>query len=108
MTGLALNQEKNTEGADTKILLDVPVQFQFNFFRFIKPEVDLGISQTVFAGIAQQGRIRNDGQTTLGWEIILNLKVNLSFHNNYDSRPPISGGRKFDYGYNFGVGYTFN
>lgn len=108
MTGLAINQEKNTENPETKILVDVPVQLQFNVFHFLKPKIDLSISQTVFFGIAQDGRIRNDGQTTLGWEIILNLKLNLSFYNNYDSRPPTTNGRKFDYGYDIGVGYTFN
>jgi hypothetical protein len=108
MTGLVINQETNTEGGGPKVLVDIPVQLQFNVFSFVKPKIDLGISQTLYFGLDQEGRIRNDGQTTLGYEIITNLKINLSFYNNYDSKPPTATGRTFDYGYDIAIGFTFN
>jgi hypothetical protein len=108
MSGLVLNQEKSTAGTPSKTLTEFYAQVQFNFFKFSNPALDLNFRQTLFIGMAQNGRVRNDGQTTLNWEIIDDLKLNVSIYNNYDSHPPVSNSRKFDYGYVFGLSYTFN
>lgn len=108
MSGFVLNQEKSTAGTSSKTLAELFGQVQFNFFKFSKPAVDLNFRQTFFAGLGQGGRVRNDGQTTLSWEIVDDLKLNISLYNNYDSHPPVADSRKFDYGYVFGVSYTFN
>ena len=105
--GLVLNQERNTENESSGILTELFGQFEFNFFRFTKPEVDFVMTQTFYYGLTQSGRFRNDGQTVLNWEIIKDLKLNLTFYNNYDSRPPVADSRKFDFGIVFGLNYSF-
>jgi Protein of unknown function, DUF481 len=106
--GYVLNREKGIEAGKVKTLSELFTQLQFNFFRFSKPALDLNLRQTLYIGLAQNGRIRNDGQSILSWEIIDDLKIQISFYNNYDSDPPVTSNRKLDYGYVFGINYSFN
>lgn len=106
-SGLVFNQEKSTEGETSNTLTEIFGQLQFNLFRFQKPEINLEMSQSFFYSLSQSGRFRNDGGTNLNWEIIDDLKLKLEFYNNYDSRPPVEGNRKLDYGIVFGINYSF-
>jgi len=65
------------------------------------------MAQTFYYSLSQKGRFRNDGETNLNWEIIDDLDLNLGFYNNYDSKPPVKGNRKLDFGIVFGVNYSF-
>ncbi len=105
--GMVLNQELSTENESSGLLSEAFVQVQFNFFRFTKPEIDIDLYQSVFFGIAQQGRIRNDGELDINWELIDDLKLNLGFYTNYDNQPPVTTNRKFDYGIVVGLTYSF-
>ena len=106
-TGLAINQELSTEMESSGTLSEVFGQLQFNLFRFTKPEIDVNLYQSIFFGLTQKGRIRNDGELDLNWEIIDDLKLNLGFYTNYDNQPPVSTNRSFDYGMVIGLNYTF-
>jgi len=106
-SGLVFNQEKSTEGNTTGTLTEIFGQVQFNFFKFTKPEINLDMAQTFYYNLSQNGRFRNDGETNLNWEIIDDLDLSLGFYNNYDSKPPVAGSRKLDFGIVFGVNYSF-
>jgi hypothetical protein len=106
--GYVLNREKGIEVRNAKTLSELFTQLQFNFFRFSKPALDLNLRQTLYIGLAQNGRIRNDGQSILSWEIIDDLKLQVSLYNSYDSDPPVTSNRKLDYGYVFGINFSFN
>jgi len=105
--GFVFNQEKSTDNFTTGTLTELFGQIEFNFFRFSSPEISFDISQTYYYSLSQNGRFRSDGLANLSWEIIDDLKLNLGFYNNYDSKPPVAGSAKFDFGVNFGVGYSF-
>lgn len=107
ISGVVLNQEKNTENVSSGTLAELFAQLQFNFFRFTKPEINFAMSQAFYYSLSQNGRFRNDGETDLDWELIKDLKLNFTFYNNYDSQPPLAESRKFDFGIVFGVNYTF-
>jgi hypothetical protein len=106
-TGFVFNQEKNVEGVTTGTLTEIFGQLQFNFFRFTKPEIDINMAETFYYSLSQSGRFRNDGETSINWEMIEDLKLSLGFYNNYDSRPPTEDSRKFDFGVTFGLSYSF-
>lgn len=105
--GLAFNQETNTEYETSGTLVEVYMQFEFNFFRFFKPKLSLTLAQTVYYNLSQLGRFRNDGTVNLSYEAIKDLKFTLSFYNNYDSKPPVEGSQTFDYGVTYGITYKF-
>jgi len=105
--GVVFNQERSTENVNSGTLTELFAQLEFNFFRYTKPKVDFTIAQAMFFSLSQAGRIRNDGEANLNWEIIKDLRLNLSFYNNYDSKPPNVGGTKFDFGWVFGLSFVF-
>ena len=105
--GLVLNQEKSVEGNFSGTLAELFGQFQFNFFRFTKPEIHFDLTESFYYGLSESGRFRNDLETNLKWEIIEDLDLSLNFYSNYDGRPPGEEGKKFDFGVTFGVSYSF-
>jgi len=106
-TGFVLNQEKSVENVSSGTLAEMSAQIEFNFFRFTKPQVNFVLAESFFYSLSQSGRIRNDGEADLYWEIIKDLKLDLTFYSNYDSKPPGSESKKTDYGIVFGLNYSF-
>ena len=106
-TGFVFNQEKNIEGENSGILTELFGQLAFNFFRFEHPEINLLLGQTFFYSLSQSGRVRNDGSMKVTWEIFNDFNLSLELYNNFDSKPPDEGNRKFDYGITFGINYKF-
>jgi hypothetical protein len=106
-TGIAINQEESTDDIKSGTLTEVFGQLQFNLFRFTVPKINLNIAQSFYYSLSQAGRVRNDGQTDLSWELVSDFKLNLGFYNNYDSKPPASAASTFDFGIIFGLSYEF-
>jgi len=105
--GLVINQELSVENVKSGNLTEFFSQLQFNLFRFTKPEINIDFSETVFFGITEKGRIRNDGELDINWEMIDDLNLSLGFYTNFDNQPPGKGSITFDYGLVFGVNYKF-
>lgn len=106
-SGLVFNQEKSTENVTSGTLTELFGQLEFNFFKFTTPEINFDIAQTYYYNLSQSGRFRYDGEANANWEIINDLKLNLGFYNNYDSKPPVEGSNHFDFGVTFGFNYSF-
>jgi Protein of unknown function, DUF481 len=106
-TGISFSQEKSTEGVQSGLQLDIPVAFQFNFYQFHHPDIQISSTQTVYFGISQQGRIRYDGTTNFSWQLIRYFYLTISPYNNFDSNPPAGNGSHFDYGIVMGLSYKF-
>jgi hypothetical protein len=106
--GMVLNQEKNTENTTSGTLTELFGQLEFNFFRFTKPELSFSIGETFYYSLTQQGRVRNDAQLTLSWEIIKDIDLTISTYTNFDNQPPLAESSTFDMGVVFGIAFTFN
>jgi len=102
-----INQELSVENVKSGNLTEFFSQLQFNLFRFTKPEINIDFSETVFFGITEKGRIRNDGELDINWEMIDDLNLSLGFYTNFDNQPPGKGSITFDYGLVFGVNFKF-
>ncbi len=105
--GIVTNQEINIEDVRTTNLYEVPVILDFTFFKLNKPKINFTSNQTLFIGLTQGGRYRNDGETRINWEIVNNIDLGVNFYNNFDNQPPIPMGSNFDYGLVFNLGYRF-
>jgi len=106
-TGLVLNQEKNIENVSTGTLTELFGQLEFNFFRFTKPEVHFIFEESFYYGLTQAGRIRNDADVTLIWEIFKDFDLNISVYTNFDNQPPGGEGKTTDFGATLGLSFTF-
>ena len=106
-SGMVLNQEKNNEDSLSGTLVELFCQFEFNFFKFTKPEISFNITESFYYSLSQAGRFRNDAQANLNWEIVKDLKLTISAYYNYDKQPPSAESRKFDLGTILTIGYKF-
>jgi Protein of unknown function, DUF481 len=106
-TGISFSQEKSTEGVQSGLLLEVPVMFQFNFYQFQHPDIQISSTQTVYFSLSQSGRIRFDGTTNFSWQLIRYFYLNISPYANFDNQPPAGSGSTFDYGIVLGLSYKF-
>jgi Protein of unknown function, DUF481 len=107
ITGMSYSQEKSTEGVSSGLLLEIPVVFQFNFYKFRHPDIQISSNQTVYFSITQGGRVRYDASTTFSWQLIRYFYLNLSPYSNFDNKPPAGSSSTFDYGIVFGLSYKF-
>jgi hypothetical protein len=108
ISGIVFSQEKSIEGETKPTQVDVPFYFDFSFFRFSKPDMTVNIKESLFIGLTQKGRIRQDGQFTLSWKLIQDFYINLQFYHNFDNQPPGQNSEKLDYGVVFGLTYKFS
>jgi hypothetical protein len=106
-TGMTFSQEKSIEGVSSGLLFEIPVMFQFNYYQFRHPDIQISSTQTVYFGISQHGRVRYDGSTNFSWQLIRYFYLNLSPYTNFDSHPPAGSSSNFDYGIVFGLSYKF-
>ncbi|MDF2191464.1 DUF481 domain-containing protein [Paraflavitalea sp. CAU 1676] len=105
--GGVVNQEVSTDDVKSGTLVELFGQFEFNFFRFTKPEISISLAESVYYSLSQSGRVRNDAQLTISWEIIKDLDLSLSAYTNFDSQPQTAESKKFDFGTVFSIGYSF-
>jgi hypothetical protein len=106
-TGVTFSQEKSIEGASSGLLFEIPVMFQFNFYQFEHPDIQISSTQTIYFGISQDGRVRYDGSTNFSWQLIRYFYLNISPYTNFDSHPPAGSTSNFDFGIVFGLSYKF-
>lgn len=106
-TGITFSQEKSIEGVSSGLQYEIPIMFQFNFYQFRNPDIQISSTQTVYFALAQDGRIRYDGSTNFSWQLIRYFYLNLSPYTNFDSHPPAGSNSNFDYGIVFGLSYKF-
>ena len=107
ITGMTFSTEKSTEGVSSSLLYEVPVMFQFNFYQFRHPDIQISSSQSMYISLSQPGRIRYDGNTNFSWQLIRYFYLNISPYMNYDSKPPAGSNSTFDYGIVLGLSYKF-
>lgn len=105
--GGVINQERSTEGVNSGVLAELFGQFELNFFRFEKPKINFLVAQTFYYSLSQSGRFRTDGNLSVTWEIFKDFKLSLDPYNSFDSKPPVAGSHKFDYGIVFAINYIF-
>lgn len=108
IVGLVLNREVSTEGRASGNLVEVPVGFIYNFYKSSKPRITVSTTQIFYFSASQHDRKRLDGDTKVRWDFLGDFSLNLSFYNNYDSKPPVLTKSKIDYGVVFNISYDFN
>ena len=61
---------------------------------------------SVYPGITESGRVRSDGDIVLSWEVIEDLKLNLTAFGSFDNETN-EDGDDYDYGITTGVSWEF-
>ena len=106
LSGMAFNRETSTSGTKSGLLLEVPLSFIFNFFKYRRPNVQISSTQNVYFSLSQKGRIRYSNDTNFSWELMKDFYLTLNPYANYDSKPP-EGNSNFDYGVALSLSFKF-
>jgi hypothetical protein len=107
LSGISLSQEKSTEGSVSGLLIDLPLMFRFNYYKFHHPDIQISTTLTGYYSLSESNRFRSDGTTDFSWQLIRYFYLKISPYTNYDSKPPSSTGSKFDYGIVVSLSYRF-
>ena len=73
---------------------------------FVFKKTNLSLSAYLIPAINDAGRVHFSTNTSYYWKIFGDLKWNLTFYGNWDTRPPVNFA-KSDYGYSSGIKWTF-
>jgi len=106
LSGMTFNRETSTSGTVSGLLLEVPVSFIFNFFKYRHPNIQISSTQTVYFSLSQKGRIRYSNDTKFSWELMKDFYFTLNPYANSDSQPP-EGNSNFDYGVALSLSFKF-
>lgn len=106
LSGLSFNQEKSTAGESSGLLLEVPLVFLFNYFKYQNPNLQISSTQNIYYSITQKNRFRFDGYVNFSWELFWHFYLTLSPYASYDSKPP-EGNSNVDYGSAINITFKF-
>jgi hypothetical protein len=104
--GLAFTNERFT-GSSATSNLEMVLTGEANYFRLDTPKTNLETTLTLYPNLTDLGRIRSELDVSLTYEVIKNFNTGLMVFDNFDSRPPVAGVAKNDFGITFVVGWTF-
>ncbi len=104
--GAVYNTEQSLEGLGNESV-EAPIKLRFRFLNYRDPNISVILSQNIYFGISEVGRIRHDGEIRFQYEIVHNLSLSLVFYDNFDTQSPATGGSLLDYGLVSGVSYNF-
>ena len=76
-------------------------------FRFDDPEVDLTTSVFAVPSLTEFGRYRLEFEARLRYEIFKDLFFAINLFDSFDSRPPIEGLERNDFGITTSIGWSF-
>jgi len=104
--GLSGEREFPTEGPpDTNLAALVTASYGYFMYGF--PKFKFAATLPVLPYLTEAGRVRLQFNTQVKREIITDFALTLSIFESYDSRDPVTGTAKNDWGPVFTVGWTF-
>ncbi len=105
--GLVVNQEYNIDTTLSRWNLDGVATLSYRLFRFQEPEINITSNLTAYPSFTVPGRYRVDFNISAKITIISDMYFNLSFYENFDSKPPSENAANSDYRISTSIGYSF-
>lgn len=107
LAGLLVSHEEATGSQGASENLEGVLRLEYEVFSFKDPDLDISANASGYPSFSVSGRFRSEVNLRVAWEIISDLKWNLTFYANTDNRPPDVNAEKSDYGIISGMTYTF-
>ena len=105
--GGALTRERFSEPGSTESNAEALAIVDFKTFTFDDPETDISATLVVIPSLTEAGRVRVDFDSRVRREILKDFYFSISFFDNFDSRPPVAGLERNDYGLISSFGWAF-
>lgn len=105
--GAGLMANREFSGELTRNNLESLVQLSYLLYLFDSPEVSLNFVTNLIPGLSEFGRIRNETDSSIKWEVFKDFYLKLTFYNSYDNQPLSGVDVRGDWGATLGLEYKF-
>ncbi len=105
--GVAFNQELKSESDIPSDQIEIPLVANYTFYQFQKPNIQFVFQENVYFGVTESGRIRNDANLKIDWEVVSDFTLGINVYSNYDNQASETASSNFDYGLVVNVGYKW-
>jgi hypothetical protein len=105
--GLQVARERLVDEEQDKNSVEALLTVKWDWFLFQNPELDWSTTMQIIPSLTESGRWRGEFDTALKWEIVNDLKWNISIYSSFDNKPTDAAASTSDYGVNTGLTYEF-
>jgi hypothetical protein len=110
--GLAAQRERYrdttaTDGTATSTSVEVSTGASFRGFRYDFPELDVTANLQIFPSLSDLGRVREEGDVRVRYEVLRDFFITVSLQNSFDSRPPTPDTPKSDFTTTVSISWKF-
>jgi hypothetical protein len=103
--GVTANRENQSDEGN-QYSLEGFVGFDLDFFVFDTPKRDVNLTYQLIPGITESGRVRQELDTSVKFEIVEDFFFDLSFYATRDNQSPEGAASDTDYGIITSLGYS--
>lgn len=107
LAGLLANQEQPFDTTTVSRNMEGLISAKFIWLQYRHPKINISTNIDFFPSITISDRYRLEYDLSAKYEILKDLYLNLTFYDNFDSKPTGGEGALNDWGVIFSVGYTF-
>jgi hypothetical protein len=106
--GLSVNREwASSDSVSATNNVEGVLSTDYSIFKYDTPKTDLSTYVGLFPRLPDFDRVRLDLEVRLRQELIKDFFVELTFYDNFDSKPPSEGAQQNDWGIVTSFGYTW-
>lgn len=100
-------QESNDDGDDTNTSLEALLMAEWRYFKLHSPKAEINVSFDLYPSLTESDRLRGDLKIRYRQELIQDMFWNLTYFDNFDTRPPPGAESDRDYGLITSLEYRF-
>lgn len=110
--GLAAQRERYrdttaTGGTSAATSVEVSTGATYRAYRYDWPQIDVSANLQLFPSLTDLGRVRQEGNVRVSYEVLHDFFLTVSFQNSFDSRPPNPETPKSDFTTTLSISWKF-
>ncbi len=105
--GVVLNRERYFTTDSTATGFEGLLSAAFRAFRYDQPKLDVSLTSQAYPSFVVQGRVRLQNDLRVSYELLKDFMLTGTLFDTYDSKPPVAGAPKNDYGTTLAITWTY-
>ena len=105
--GIVLIRERYFSTDSTTTGVEGLLGAAFRAFRYDQPRLDVSLSSQAYPSFSIQGRVRLQNDLRLSYELLKDFMLTATLFDAYDSKPPVVGAPKNDFGTTLAITWTY-
>jgi hypothetical protein len=105
--GIVLTRERYFETDSTTTGFEGVLGAAFRAFRYDQPKLDVSVTSQAYPSFVVEGRVRLQNDLRVSYELLKDFMLTATLFDTYDSKPPVEGVPKNDFGTTLAITWTF-